>query len=121
MLELKKNLHSFRLAFFCDWFSRACVHGPAAIERVQSAQPGRHADLNQSPSCLGSAAEREQRCSQNENTTHCPSVAVLLSVCRRDREKSVGGEEEEVEITMRRHFLSWFAVTAWLLRAPAYV
>ncbi|KAK2864659.1 hypothetical protein Q7C36_003813 [Tachysurus vachellii] len=51
----------------------------------------------------------------------CPSVAVLLSVCRRDREKSVGGEEEEVEITMRRHFLSWFAVTAWLLRAPAYV
>lgn len=32
----------------------------------------------------------------------------------------MGGEEEEEEeeITMRRHFLSWFAVTAWLLRAP---
>ncbi|KAG7325804.1 hypothetical protein KOW79_010729 [Hemibagrus wyckioides] len=48
----------------------------------------------------------------------CPSVAALLSVCRRDREKSVGGEEEEeVEITMRRHFLSWFAVIAWLLQS----
>lgn len=40
---------------------------PLTEYRALSQPASRHADLNQSPSCLGSTTERE-RCSQNENT-----------------------------------------------------